>query len=133
MPTTETIIVAGIIAILGLIWLAFPFFRSYEQTDDDIAQKQLERLLVYYEQVMATLRDLEHDFSTGKLNQADYEADKEVWMARGIKVLDAINQISDTPPEAMPQHQPTKAAQQHNEQDIDAAIEAAVQKALRAK
>ena len=69
MPTTETLIVIGGITIAGLAWLLMPFFVGRSPSQEKVEEKQLERLLMYYEQVMATLRDLEEDYLTGKLNQ----------------------------------------------------------------
>lgn len=134
MPTTGTLIVIGGITIAGLLWLVLPFFGRDEPTQNELEQKQIERLLMYYEQVMATLRDLEEDHITGKLTDADYHEEREAWTARGVKVLSAINEVSTLPPAALPQQQQARRqpqAEAHD--DIDAAIEAAVSKALGAK
>ena len=61
MPTTGTLIVIGGITIASLLWLILPFFGSDEQTQNETEQKQLEQLLMYYEQVMATLREQGQD------------------------------------------------------------------------
>ncbi len=134
MPTTGTLIVIGGITIAGLLWLVLPFFGRDEPSQNEIEQKHLERLLMYYEQVMATLRDLEEDHITGKMTEEDYHEEREAWAARGVKVLGAINEVSQMAPADLPKQTKTKSQPQaESNDDIDAAIEAAVSKALGAK
>jgi hypothetical protein len=134
MPTTETLIVIGGITIASLLWLIVPFFGRDQQTQNAINQKQLERLLMYYEQVMATLRDLEEDHITGKIAEADYQEEREAWAARGVKVLGAINEVAAMDPVELPKQSTAKRQEKvESYDDIDAAIEAAVSKALSAK
>jgi len=134
MATTETIIAATLFALVGVVILALPFFRREDEapSGDDLARLHLETLQVYYQQILTTMRDLDEDFATHKMNADDYEAERELWAARGVKVLDAIQQVEARDENDAPQVAPEPAPQMDDD-DIDAAIEAAVQRALGAK
>jgi hypothetical protein len=138
MISTPSLIVIVLIALAGLAYMGLPLFRREdERTENEIVQKQLEYLLFYYEQVMATLRDIEEDHVTGKLNDADYNDEREAWAARGVKVLAAINQINEQMPQSVPTEDNASTNSRkrttRSEADIDAAIEAAISKAMGAK
>lgn len=133
--TTGSIIIAVILLLAGLVWMLLPFLRSEQVNSSAKANaKQRDRLLYYYEQVMATVRDLDEDFSTGKINEDEYQADRESWMERGVKILAALNETADSVPAATKAEVKSANASQRValDDDIDAAIEAAVARALKA-
>lgn len=53
----------------------------------DALQRKRESLRLDYAAILQTLRDLEEDKATGKLSDADYEAEKARWSAEGVRVL----------------------------------------------
>ena len=54
---------------------------------------QRERAARYYERVLTNIRDLDEDFSTGKISEEAYRAEREVWLERGIRLLRAMDQL----------------------------------------
>lgn len=78
----------GVIAIVGA-----PLFnrRPTLIMDDARLTKQRERVLLVYERILTNIRDLDEDHSTGKMQTADYEAERESWVQRGIQALKALD------------------------------------------
>jgi hypothetical protein len=105
----------GLILVgLVLLFVLTPLLRRGVSTLDD---RQRDRLLMSYERILTNIRDLDEDYSTGKMLHADYETERESWVQRGIQVLKALDSMvtsSDIDP------------------DLDRRIEAAVA-AYRAK
>jgi len=56
-------------------------------------QQQTDRVQAYYERVLTNIRDLDEDFSTGKISEADYREEREVWVHRGIRLLRMQEQL----------------------------------------
>ncbi len=56
-------------------------------------QQQTDRVQAYYERVLTNIRDLDEDFSTGKISEADYQEEREVWVHRGIRLLRMQEQL----------------------------------------
>ncbi len=48
-----------------------------------------------YERVLTNIRDLDEDFSTGKMGENDYEAERETWVQRGIQVLKTFDGMQE--------------------------------------
>ena len=57
------------------------------RTEADAIQRERESLRLAYNAVLKTLRDLEDDYATGKLSEADYQAEKARWSAEGVRLL----------------------------------------------
>lgn len=92
----EGLILSFIIGLLTVAWVVSPFLqrRMAGYSAEDMAmQKQRERLLVYYERVLTNIRDLDEDYSTGKMQAADYETEREEWAQRGVQVLKALDEL----------------------------------------
>lgn len=90
--------VFGLIILLAtLIWIGAPLFRrkSTRGGDDALLQKQRERLLLIYERVLTNIRDLDEDHTTGKMQTADYDTEREIWVQRGIQVLKALDRLEE--------------------------------------
>lgn len=98
-------LVFGLIILLAaLIWIGAPLLRR-EKTGagddgvhDALHQKQRERLLLIYERVLTNIRDLDEDHTTGKMQTADYESERETWVQRGIQVLKAMDHMDEQHP-----------------------------------
>ena len=74
---------------------AYPLLRSSGQNRSRSGvQEQAERVQTYYERVLTNIRDLDEDFSTGKIREADYREEREVWVHRGIRLLRVQDQLA---------------------------------------
>lgn len=114
-------LIFGIILVLAaLIWIGTPLLRreKFRVEDNIVLQKQRERLLLIYERVLTNIRDLDEDHTTGKMQTADYESERESWVQRGIQVLKAMDHMDEEHPLA-------------NVAD-DAAIDAEIERAIAA-
>lgn len=116
-----------LLAAFVLMWIVLPLLqksRSDSATSDDLLiDKQRERLLLYYERVLRNIRDLDEDHALGKIDDAEYEQEREAWAQRGAQVLQAL----DTLPAKQVIAQ-TTADDSAVDNAIDDAIEAAVRR-----
>lgn len=83
--------------------------------------RQRERLTLRYEALLMNLRDLEEDYSTGKIDTARYQADRETYLQRGVVILTELDGLGGAAPlvgETSAEHD---AAVDH---DIEAAVAA---------
>jgi hypothetical protein len=98
--STEGTIAAVIMLIVGAIWLALPILRrKYATNSEELArQKEREILATTYERTLASLRDVDEDHLTGKLSEADYEAERAYWMEQAAAVLQALEKVGGQPP-----------------------------------
>ncbi|MCS6837075.1 MAG: hypothetical protein NZ750_13785 [Anaerolineae bacterium] len=109
----------GLALLVALVLaLAWPFFVPPQPSLDDQLERQRQRAQAYYERILTNIRDLDEDFQTGKIDQAEYQAEREVWAARGVVVLGLLDDLS-----RRQAFTDLGADAAH----IDAAIEAAVQ------
>ncbi len=106
--------------ITGIIFLivVYPFVRPHQQTVDLALQQQYDRIQAYYERVLTNIHDLDEDHATGKINETDYNEEREVWVYRGIRLLRVQDQLD---------REHSLVTSDHLEMsDIDAAIEEAI-------
>jgi hypothetical protein len=92
----EGLIVSLFILLGAVAYIGAPFLRRQTASytaDEAVIQKQRERLLVYYERVLTNVRDLDEDFSTGKMQPEDYQTEREEWVQRGIQVLKTLDEL----------------------------------------
>lgn len=82
----------ALIAVL-LLWVAAPLLRHKPRFAEQVDAVLIERLQQHYERVLTALRDLEEDYSLGKLDQARYAAERERWIAQGVEVLAELDHI----------------------------------------
>ncbi|MDX2161879.1 MAG: hypothetical protein SF162_11185 [bacterium] len=122
----EGLILGAILVTLTLLIIAAPLIARPEQrsTEDILIEKQRERLTVYYERALRNIRDLDEDHALGKIDPADYAADRELWMQRGVQALKALDELAARRLIAMQGDDNASV-----DQAIHEAIEAAVQKA----
>ena len=115
------LIFALTLVLIAIVVVARPFFRlapSRVEADSKL-QLQRERVSSYYERVLTNIRDLDEDFQTGKIAEADYRQEREVWVDRGIRLLRVADNLDR-------QHS-LVSTDTSDADDIDRAIEAAVQ------
>lgn len=91
----EGLIVSLVIVLATVLWIASPFWQRQVgvTASDAVILKQRERLLMYYERVLTNIRDLDEDYSTGKMQAGDYETEREEWVQRGVQVLKALDEL----------------------------------------
>lgn len=121
----EAAIVCGIL-ILGSMYLVIAPFRSKSTVSAAALsfQRQRDALLVYYEQVTSSLRDLKEDSAAGKLSPEEYQVEYDKWMQRGVQILQVLQELDR-------ENQPSIANGGAPVEDIDQTIEDAVQLYLK--
>lgn len=121
----EAAIVCGIL-ILGSMYLVIAPFRSKSTVSAAALsfQRQRDALLVYYEQVTSSLRDLKEDSAAGKLSPEEYQVEYDKWMQRGVQILQVLQELDR-------ENQPLIANGGAPVEDIDQTIEDAVQLYLK--
>ena len=125
----EGLIAAVFITLLVVLLVVLPLVgRGQRKTTDALQERQRERLLVYYVRVLVNIRDLDEDHALGKLADAEYQQEREVWAARGVQVLKALDTLAD-----QPMISPTAADDSAIDLAIDDAIEAAVRDVRRSR
>ena len=72
------LILAAILAVAAVLFVARPFLREPEARDDaptqpDEAQLERVRLIEERDRALAALKELEFDHRTGKISDEDYE------------------------------------------------------------
>ena len=117
-------LIFGLIVLLAtLVWIGRPLLSREGEgiSDDAVQQKQRERLLLIYERVLTNIRDLDEDYTTGKMQTADYETEREAWVQRGIQVLKALDGL-DAHAAAKPAVTSAEAIDQSIDDEIEQAI-----------
>jgi hypothetical protein len=110
---------------LLLALLALPFVRARAAAAETPAERQRERLKRYYERVVRNLRDLDEDYALGKLDAAEYRAEREYLAERGVQALRALDALDAAVPGTEPRAvSPTDA-------ELDTAIDAAIEQAVK--
>lgn len=124
--STSGIIFAAVAGVISVLWILAPLFMKSAQAAGEtiMMQKQRERLLVYYDQVLRTIQDLDEDFNMGKLTEDTYAESREQHVQRGIQILQALDE--------MPEIQVAPQVQLSDE-ELDARIEAEIASYLTAK
>ncbi|QPC82082.1 hypothetical protein G4Y79_20730 [Phototrophicus methaneseepsis] len=116
---------AALLVGLGLLAVVLWFvLRPLMQTPRSAAlplDRQRERALAYYERVLTNIRDLDEDHATGKIDEASYQQQRELWASRGVQILKMLDTLDH--------EQPLVSDRQADDATIDAAIEDAVQQA----
>ena len=107
--------------VVVTLLIALPLFSRAQA--DPLADKQRERLQLYYERVLRNLRDLDEDHALGKIEDEAYSEERALWVDRGVQVLKAL----DVPAERA-MIAPTSADDVAVDRAIDDAIEAAIEK-----
>jgi hypothetical protein len=120
----EGLIFGLIILLATLVWVGTPLLRRDKgRTGGEVLlQKQRERLLMVYERVLTNIRDLDEDHTTGKMQTADYESERETWVERGVQVLKAMDNLDEENP----------IANANDDEAIDHAIDAEIEQAIAA-
>jgi len=116
------LIFAVVLFAIVLALVMIPLMRSSQLSVGAFERRQRQQALAYYERVLRNLRDLDDDHSTGKISTEEYESERELWMGRGVQVLQALNDG-----EVVVDH--TEPANRRNAAELDAAVEEAIARA----
>ena len=120
----EAAVVCGVLILASLYFVVAPFWSKDTISPAALSfQRQRDTLLVYYEQVTSSLRDLKEDEASGKLSPEEYQVEYEKWMQRGIQILQVLETLEREKQPLMSENTPAE--------DIDQAIEDAVQLYLK--
>ena len=88
------------------------------------AQKKRDELLTGYERVLATIRDLDEDHQTGKLDPGTYQREREYWTEQGILLLQKLDPDADNVQASEP------VIDEPEKSDADAELDDAIEKAI---
>jgi len=118
------LVFAVVMGLISLLSVGYPLLSRQITLGESARQRRLyDELMTTYERVVATIRDLDEDFRTGKLNESDYRPEREQWVARGITTLQQIEEIGPLPSHIAV---PTPAEATTTEDDTDTQIEEAI-------
>lgn len=134
---TASLVILLIVLALGVVWLALPFVRARDTSVSHAADKRQE-MVNDYARVVAALRDLEEDHTTGKIDDAAWEAEKARLSAQGVALLEALDKEGWLPAaqQATQAKSPREAAGGKDtaaDQALDEALEAAIARYASAK
>jgi hypothetical protein len=84
-----------VLALITLLIVVYPLVRqaSSQTTSNTRLQQQRDRALAYYDRVLTNILDLDEDFSTEKIKEADHQQERDVWVHRGIRLLRVLDQL----------------------------------------
>lgn len=124
MMSTPGLIVAAVLVAFAFIVIGYPLLgKQFALGDKARRQRLQDELLMSYERVVATIRDLDEDFNTGKLHENDYAPERQYWAAHGVELLqklDEIGALDDAP----------NGSNASGKEEVDDAIEDAVSRYL---
>lgn len=134
---TASLVILLIVLALGAAWLALPFTRGRDSSVSHEADARQNRVNEYA-RVVAALRDLEEDHTTGKVGDDAYEAEKARLSGQGVALLEALDKEGLLP--AAQQEAQGKSPRETPggtgsaaDQALDEALEAAIARYASAK
>jgi len=132
--STEGVIAAVIMIIIGLIWLAFPLVRRKSSLNDQelFDQKERAALLTTYERTLASIRDLDDDHLTGKLSEDDFERERGQWAEQGVTVLQELEKYGVKKPSKKSKTDARQKSLPTTQVDPDAQLDDAIEQAIAA-
>ncbi len=133
--SSQGLIIVIFIAASSALWIALPMITRRTITINMAQieeQKAHDALLTTYERILATIRDLDEDYNTGKLQDDVYEQERVYWADRGVQVL----QLLDPQVQQEVQARVTGAPESHEEElpanEADAVLDDAIENAILA-
>ena len=93
---TTALVLAALLAVVCVVWVARPFLDEPEPADDTLAVPDARRLTLLDErdQALAALKQIEFDHRTGTVSDEDYRAavgGLRRQAADAIRALDALD------------------------------------------
>jgi len=93
-----------IFGIALLVYLALPLFRKTDsqqvETSSDITEARIQTLFLERESSYAALADLDEDYETGKLSEADYQELRTALLRETAHVIMQLESSATTEVEA---------------------------------
>lgn len=115
-----TILGTGILLLISMAAVLQPFAaKSRAGLFGNETQKARDELLTSYERVLSTIRDLDEDYNTGKLEPDTYKSERSYWTEQGIALLQQLEPQEDAP-------------RKSNKKQVDTAADDEVEKAIAA-
>lgn len=130
MEAQSLILGVVIVALTALIVLWPLVSGAGKEKRESAPSTALETLLAERDAIYTVIRDLDFDFETGKLTEADYQAQREQWVERGVDVLKALDAAQVNGAAAAPAN--GTAATPAEPDDLESQIEAAIAARRRA-
>jgi hypothetical protein len=115
------LVISIALTLVVLAYVLLPVIWRHRRTESEFISKQRERALAYYERVLKNVRDLDDDYTTGKIDEAEYQTERDVWMNRGVHLLKMLDELDE-------EHN-IVADTSADDADIDEAIEVAIRQA----
>lgn len=101
--STAGIFITLILVGLSIAFVVLPLVRSAgTKSRAALARKARDEVLTAYERVLATLRDLDEDFHTGKLAEHEYQEERSRRIQQGTLLLQHLETLdAANPPETI--------------------------------
>lgn len=124
--TIPGLVIGIVLFFVALVGVVYPFVQEQRNSSRATveAQKKRDELLTSYERVLATIRDLDEDHQTGKIDPDTYQREREYWTEQGIVLLQKLDPDSDDPVADVP------VVDEPMVSDADAALDDAIEKAI---
>lgn len=88
------ILVALVLVALSVSIVALPLLRANNsRSRQALARKARDEILTAYERVLTVIRDLDEDFQTGKLQQAEYQEERARRVQQGTALLQQLEAL----------------------------------------
>ncbi len=91
MPDLPSIVVGLALLALVVFTIAQPLLDRRALRAEDVAER--DRLIAERESVLISLRDLDFDFTTGKIVEEDYRPQRTELVARGAAILKRLDEL----------------------------------------
>jgi hypothetical protein len=96
MTAAAAVAAAAALVMVAVLVVAWPFVSpEREQPEERLSEEDRRRLALAEARDAAygSLRDLEHDLRTGKVSEADYEAERDRLRAEAARALRELDQL----------------------------------------
>lgn len=93
MSTPGLLVALALAIVVGYLVLR-PVFFSKEAKEDLAAPTPLAELEAQREAVLAAIRELDFDYHTGKVTEADYAERREALVQQGVALLKEIDRLT---------------------------------------
>src|SRR5262249_47019378 len=89
--STAGLILLGAFLAASLAVILWPLITQANTKQKNPDTDAIDRLQAQHESILSALRDLDFDQQTGKLNDADYQVQREKLMQAGVEILKEID------------------------------------------
>ncbi len=118
-------LIISLILVAVTLWFVLRPLLQKPRTTALPISRQRERALAYYERVLSNIRDMDEDHLTSKIDEVDYQQQRELWANRGVQILKMLDTLDHD--------RPLVSTSDADDAAIDAAIEDAVQQSEAAQ